>query len=113
MVHTVDAVAICCGILYLFAGTRKLYGWEWAKAQYLRRYPLWVYYGGATIEVCTGIGLLTSYDSARLAASIVQITMNISLSIHKWDKGQLQPFTLVPAILSTASLCWLAWTLRV
>lgn len=103
-----DVIGVTMGLFFFTAGAWKLYGWEWAKAQYLRRNPLWVYYASAYIEVVTGIGL--PLRSTRFAAALLQLGLNVAMTIR--GEGNMETKVAVPAFMTSSLLLWLAYVSR-
>ena len=101
----VNLLGIVLGSFFLFAGARKLYGWEWAKNSYLKHFPLWVYYVSGVVEVFSGIGLIV--PPLRFAAAILQLLLILFTSLHPWHDAKIK--TLIPAITTTVLLLWLTW----
>ena len=104
----VNLLGIVLGIFFLFAGARKLYGWEWAKNSYLEHHPLWVYYVSAVVEVIAGIGLIL--PPLRFAAALLQLVLILCVSIRPWRHVKAKAIIL-PAT-STALLLLLMWLTR-
>ncbi|KAJ1553559.1 hypothetical protein HK096_007361, partial [Nowakowskiella sp. JEL0078] len=105
--HAIVETALGCilGLFFLAAGVRKLWGWEWAKQNYLRNHPIWVYYASAVIEVVTGSGLIV--PGLRFFASILQLALIFAVTFIP-----LRPFdrrTIIPAAVMTALLIVEAW----
>jgi uncharacterized membrane protein YphA (DoxX/SURF4 family) len=96
------------GIVFLTAGARKLYGWEWAMNTYLQFHPLWVYYFSAVVEVVTGIGLLI--PRLRFAAGIGQLLLIAWVTFYP-PRG-IDPNTIVSAIVTTVLLVTLVLLTR-
>lgn len=103
----VNLLGIVLGLFFLFAGARKLYGWEWAKNSYLRHYPLWVYYVSAVVEVISGIGLIIPIPLLRFASALLQLLLIFIVSLHPWHRVETK--TLIPAITTTLLLLILLW----
>jgi hypothetical protein len=102
----VNLLGIVLGLFFLFAGARKLYGWEWGKNSYLKHSPLWIYYVSAVVEVVSGIGLIL--PPLRFAAALLQLLLILWISIRSWRyikvKSVLLPATTVLLLLL---LLWL------
>lgn len=102
----VNLLGIVLGLFFLFAGARKLYGWEWAKNSYLKHSPLWIYYVSAIVEVVSGIGLIL--PPLRFAATLSLLLLILWISIrsrrHIKVKSLLLPATTVLLLLL---LLWL------
>ncbi|GHO56860.1 DoxX family protein [Ktedonobacter robiniae] len=104
----VNLLGIVLGIFFLFAGARKLYGWEWAKKSYLEHFPLWVYYVSAVVEVISGIGLIL--PPLRFAAALLQIVLILCVSLHPWHHVKAK--TIILPVTTTALLLLLMWLAR-
>jgi hypothetical protein len=102
----VNLLGIVLGLFFLFAGARKLYGWEWGKNSYLKHSPLWIYYVSAVVEVVSGIGLIL--PPLRFAAALLQLLLILWISIRSWRhikvKSVLLPVTMTLLLLL---LLWL------
>jgi hypothetical protein len=94
------------GLFFLFAGARKLYGWEWAENHYRNAYPMWVYYASAVVEVVAGVGLVV--PATRLPSTLLQLGLIVALSVKRWTKAP-EAKVLYPAVVSTSLLGWLAY----
>lgn len=70
------------GIFFLIVGTRKLYGWERARNEYLETHPIWVYYTTAIVEVVSGTGLL--FSSTRFTAVTLLLLLIVGVLLHPW-----------------------------
>jgi uncharacterized membrane protein YphA (DoxX/SURF4 family) len=104
----VNLLGIVLGLFFLFAGARKLYGWEWAKNSYLKHHPLWVYYVSAVVEVVSGIGLIL--PPLRFAAVLLQLLLILCVSIHPWHHVEAK--SVLPAVITTFLLLLLLWLTR-
>ncbi|GCF08658.1 hypothetical protein [Dictyobacter arantiisoli] len=104
----VNLLGIVLGILFLFAGARKLYGWEWGKNSYLQYHPLWVYYVSAVVEVVSGIGLIL--PPLRFVSAILQLLLIFWVAAHPWRHVEVKVLSL--QIATTALLLLLVWLTR-
>lgn len=104
----VNLLGIILGVFFLFAGARKLYGWEWGKKSYLEHFPLWVYYVSAIVEVVSGIGLIL--PTLRFAAALLQILLILCVSIHPWHHVTIKKVIL--PVTTTLLLLLLVWLTR-
>jgi uncharacterized membrane protein YphA (DoxX/SURF4 family) len=102
----VNLLGIVLGLFFLFAGARKLYGWEWAKNSYLKHHPLWVYYVSAVVEVVSGIGLIL--PPVRFVAALLQLLLILCVSIRSWHHIKVKSVMLpVTTVLLLLLLLWL------
>lgn len=101
----VNLLGIVLGLFFLFAGARKLSGWEWAKNGYLKHSPLWVYYVSAVVEVVSGIGLIL--PPLRFAAALLQLLLILWISIRAFHHIKVKN-VLLP-VTTTLLLLLLLW----
>ena len=101
-----NLLGIVLGMFFLFAGARKLYGWEWGKNSYLKHSPLWIYYVSAVVEVAAGIGLIL--PPLRFAAALLQLLLILWISIRSWRHIKAKSVILpVTTVLLLLVLLWL------
>ena len=103
--NVTNFIGISLGLLFFTAGARKLCGWEWARASYLRHHPLWVYHLSAIVEVIAGPGL--AIGRTRFYAAILQLLLIIGVSIHPWKVVEVK--AMGPAVISTSLLIYLVY----
>ena len=104
----VNLLGIVLGLFFLFAGARKLYGWEWGKSSYLKHSPLWIYYVSAVVEVVSGIGLILPLS--RFAAALLQFLLILWISIRAFRHIKVKR-VLLP-VITTLLLLLLLWLTR-
>lgn len=104
----VNLLGTVLGLFFLFAGARKLYGWEWGKNSYLKHSPLWIYYVSAVVEVVSGIGLIL--PPLRFAAALLQLLLILWISIRSWRHIKVKS-VLLP-VTTTILLLLLLWLTR-
>lgn len=102
----VNLLGIVLGMFFLFAGARKLYGWEWGKNSYFKHSPPWIYYVSAVVEVVSGIGLIL--PPLRFAAALLQLLLILWISIRSWSHIKVKSVLLpVTTVLLLLLLLWL------
>ena len=104
----VNLLGIVLGIFFLFAGVKKLYGWEWGKKSYLKHSPIWIYYVSAVVEVVSGIGLIL--PPLRFAAALLQLLLILWISIRSWRHIKVKRVIL--PVTTTLLLLLLLWLTR-
>lgn len=104
----INLFGIILGIFFLFAGARKLYGWEWAKNSYLKHSPLWVYYVSAVVEVVSGIGLIL--PPLRFAAALLQILLILWITFR--SRHRINRKNVFIPVTTTLLLLLLLWLTR-